>query len=84
MEIFTDASLHPEARSHQGLQSKWVIRSTFCVGTVPDRNWSQSSAETELIALMSGFKATNSFQHLLSESVADLTLVLRCDNPSPH
>ena len=29
---------------------------------------------------MSGFKATKSFQYLLTESVADLTPILRCDN----
>ena len=29
---------------------------------------------------MSGYKATKSFQHLFTESVADLTPILRCDN----
>ena len=41
---------------------------------------SQSSAEAELTALMSGFKATKSVQYLLTESLADLTPILQCDN----
>ena len=40
----------------------------------------QSSAEAELIALMTGYTATKNFQHLFHESSSYLTPILRCDN----
>ena len=84
LETFTDASFAPSgSHSHQGFAVLFKVGHSQHLlhwSSTRQKLVSQSSAEAELIALMSGFKATKSFQHLLSESVADLTPILRCDN----
>ena len=84
LETFTDASFAPSgSHSHQGFAVLFKVGHSQHLlhwNSTRQKLVSQSSAEAELIALMTGFQATKSFQHLLSESVADLTPILRCDN----
>ena len=84
LETFTDASFASSgSHSHQGFAVLFKVGHSQHLlhwNSTRQKLVSQSSAEAELIALMTGFKATKSFQHLLSESVADLTRILRCDN----
>ena len=76
LETFTDASFAPSgSHSHQGFAVLVKVGHSQHLlhwNSTRQKLVSQSSAEAELIAL--------SFQHLLSESVADLTPILRCDN----
>ena len=81
--IFTDVLFALSgAHSHQGLHfpQSGSSAAPFALEQYPAELVSQFSAEAEFITLMSGNKATKNFQHLLTESVADLTPILWCDH----
>ena len=84
LETFADASFAPSgSHSHQGFAVLYKVghsKHLLHWNSTRQKLVLQSSAEAELIALMSGWKATRCFQHLLNESVADLTPILRCDS----
>ena len=84
LETCTGASSAPcGAHLHQGFAIKLQVGYTKHLlhwSSTRQKLVAQSSAEAELIALMTGYKATKNFQHLFHESFSNLTPILRCDN----
>ena len=84
LETFTAGSFAPSgAHSHPGFavppQSK-SLAAPFALEGSPTEIGLAVFCRSRAHSLDVGVKATKSFQHLLPESVADLTPILTCDN----